>query len=256
MLTAVHFSDANNGWAVGHDELILRTEDGGENWIAEHYAPDSQQPLLDLWFENSSRGIAIGAYGAYYETRNGGRDWEPRKFEYQALPKPKPAPGAEDLGEDIPPDYHLNKIVAAGSRLFIAAEAGQLFRSDDGGANWRQLPTPYNGSFFGLLALSTDEVLAFGLRGNVFRSRDAGLTWLPVVSGAEAMLTDGLRRADGALVLVGLSGTVLVSRDNGASWTLQQQTDRKGISAALLAGGELVIAGEAGVRRVALGANK
>lgn len=247
MLTAVTFANSNEGWAVGHDEIILRTQDGGANWIAAHYRPESQQPLLDVWFENASHGLAVGAYGSVYETRDGGRTWTGRKFSYQALPQPRGA-GA---GDDVPPDYHLNKLIAAGSRLFIAAEAGQLFRSDDGGASWRQLPSPYNGSFFGLLALGADQLLAFGLRGRLFRSNDGGASWQALASGTTAMLTDGFQRADGTLVLVGLSGTVLTSRDQGLTWTLHQQPDRKGISAALpVAGDDLVVVGEAGVNRI------
>jgi photosystem II stability/assembly factor-like uncharacterized protein len=248
MLTAVTFANSDQGWAVGHDEIILRTEDGGQNWIAANYRPESQQPLLDVWFENASHGIAIGAYGSLYESRDGGRTWTPRKFQYQPLPRPK---NADAMEEDIPPDYHLNRLIAAGSRLYIAAEAGNLFRSDDGGATWRQLPSPYNGSFFGLLALDAERLLAFGLRGRLFRTNDGGSTWTAIVTGTEAMLTDGYRNADGSLVLVGLSGTVLISRDDGATWQLQQQVDRKGLSAALpVAGGDIVAVGESGARRI------
>ena len=246
MLTAVTFANGNEGWAVGHDEIILRTQDGGKNWLAVNYRPESQQPLLDVWFENASHGLAVGAYGSVYETRDGGRGWAARKFSYQPLPKAKGASAG-----DIPPDYHLNRLIAAGSRLFIAAEAGQLFRSDDGGANWRQLPSPYNGSFFGLLALNADQILAFGLRGNLFRSNDGGQSWQHVPSCATSMLTDGFVRADGTLVLVGLSGTVLTSKDQGLTWTLQQQADRKGISAALpVVGHDMVAVGESGVHRI------
>ena len=41
MLTAVFFVDAQYGWAVGHDETILNTADGGENWTRSHFAPGS-----------------------------------------------------------------------------------------------------------------------------------------------------------------------------------------------------------------------
>ncbi len=32
MLTAVYFINQQRGWAVGHDGLILVSDDGGENW--------------------------------------------------------------------------------------------------------------------------------------------------------------------------------------------------------------------------------
>ncbi len=257
MLTGVHFSDARLGWAVGHDEVILRTEDGGVSWKKVHYAPEAQQPLLDIWFDNGRRGIAIGAYGSYYASDDGGLTWSRRTFE--------PAPhGAEAVAADealdesamdeaIGSEFHLNQISAMGKRLYIAAEAGRLFRSDDAGETWITLPSPYDGSFFGVLPLSRDVVLAFGLRGHLYRSEDAGNSWKRIPSSTVAMLTDGTRRADaGAVVIVGLSGTILVSRDGGNTFELMQQPDRRGAWAVTRARTSVVVAGEGGVRRVEL----
>ena len=44
MLTAVHFLDDKLGFAVGHDAVILRTEDGGSIWQRVHYAPQEERP--------------------------------------------------------------------------------------------------------------------------------------------------------------------------------------------------------------------
>lgn len=248
MLTAVWFADAQHGWAVGHDELILNTSDGGETWSRTHYAPESQQPLLDVWFADGQRGIAVGAYGAYYETTDGGRSWTSRRFE------PAPATGAagDAVADEFAVDYHLNRIAGAAGRLWIAAEAGRLYRSDDGGNTWRTLPSPYSGSWFGLLPLGRDSLLAFGLRGHLYRSDDGGSSWRELDSGVTSMLTDGALLADGSLALVGLSGTVLRSADGGSSWDATAQDDRKGFSAVVAGpGGRLVVVGEGGARIVA-----
>ena len=51
---------------------------------------------------------------------------------------PPPAPPQTPANEDEPPpDYHLNRIVGVGNRLYVAAEGGKLYRSDDRGASWR-----------------------------------------------------------------------------------------------------------------------
>ena len=63
--------------------------------------------------------------------------------------------------------------MGVGNRLYVAAEGGQLYRSDDRGASWRVLPSPYEGSFFGLVPIRGEGLLAFGLRGHLFRSADA-----------------------------------------------------------------------------------
>jgi photosystem II stability/assembly factor-like uncharacterized protein len=253
MLTAVYFADDAYGWAVGHDETIINTVDGGENWTRSHFSAESQQPLLDLWFANRVSGIAVGAYGAYFTTNDGGRNWSSSKV---AVPLRKgPTHDGEAAPEEgeLPPDYHLNKIVGVGNRLYIAAEGGQLYRSDDRGATWRALPSPYEGSFFGLVPIRGDGLLAFGLRGHLFRSADAGENWTELKSHTTSMLTDGIAVNDLRVVIGGLAGVLLVSGDAGETFRLTQQEDRKGVSA-LLPGpaGSVVVAGEGGVRTVRL----
>jgi photosystem II stability/assembly factor-like uncharacterized protein len=254
MLTAVFFADADHGWAVGHDETILNTMDGGESWIRSHFAPEAQQPLLDLWFANRVSGIAVGAYGAYFTTNDGGRTWASAKFAPAAASPPAESAASGDEDE-FAPEYHLNRIIGVGNRLYIAAEGGQLYRSDDRGATWRALPSPYEGSFFGLLPIRGEGLLAFGLRGKLFKSPDAGQTWHPIETRTTAMLTDGIVINDLRVVISGLAGVLLISGDAGETFRLVQQDDRKGLSS-LLPGpaGMVVVAGEGGVRTLRLDA--
>jgi photosystem II stability/assembly factor-like uncharacterized protein len=256
-LTAVFFVDERHGWAVGHDEVILRTTDGGATWTRTHFEPQKQQPLLDVWFANETVGFAVGAFSTVYRTDDGGATWKNVEFAPIPLAKPKakkPAAGAEDLGDDEGLDQpHLNAIVgttAAGTtaHIYVGAEAGHLYRSDDGGTTWRQLASPYEGSFFGLLPLDGDSLLAFGLRGHLFRSDDAGATWTRLDSGTTALLSGGTRLADGTVVIAGMAGTVVISRDGGRTFAAHQEADRKGFAAVAPAKDGVVLAGEAGVR--------
>ena len=249
MLTAVFFTDAEYGWAVGHDETILNTVDGGETWSRTHFSPEAQQPLLDLWFANRVSGIAVGAYGAYFTTNDGGRHWSSGNFAPPPVKTPTHDGEAAPAEGDVPPDYHLNRIVGVGNRLYVAAEGGQLYRSDDRGASWRALPSPYEGSFFGLLPIRGEGLLAFGLRGHLFKSADAGETWTQLESHTTAMLTDGIAINDLRVIISGLAGVLLVSGDGGETFRLTQQDDRKGLSAVLRGtAGTVIVAGEGGVR--------
>jgi photosystem II stability/assembly factor-like uncharacterized protein len=264
-LTAVAFADREHGWAVGHDEVILRTSDGGASWQLAHYAPEKQQPLLGVWFGDASHGIAIGAFATVYTTADGGQSWQLSDFTPRPLhaAAPKAHKGritAADLAESDDEGLaqpHLNAIARAGSgRLYIAGEAGHIFASDDGGHGWVQLAAPYDGSLFGILPLDGDALLVFGLRGHLYRSDDAGKSWRALESHSEALLSGSTRLGDGTVVIVGLSGTVLVSSDGGLSFSAHQQADRKGLSAVAPAPGGVVVVGEAGVHllsRAALG---
>ena len=229
-LTGVHFHDSARGWVVGHDSVILRTLDGGKNWEIVNWAPEEENPLLDVWFSDADSGFAVGAYGSFYRTSDGGETWS-----------------SELISEW---DFHLHHIArAADGRLYLAAEAGMIYRSDDGGESWAELPSPYEGSFFGTLPLEGNSVLIYGLQGHLFRSADAGESWAPVETGTTAMLTDGVRLADGTIVISGLGGTLLVSSDGGSSFDLLPQPDRRGISAIVEAGsGQLLLVGEFGVK--------
>ena len=231
LLAAVHMHDGRRGWAVGHDAVILRTDDGGENWRLVHHAPEEDRPLLDVWFADGRNGLAVGAYGYFLVTRDGGESWRSRIID-----------------ED---DYHLNMIVPTGtSRLYIAAEAGAAYRSDDGGENWRRLAPPYTGSWFAGLAVGGDGLLLLGLRGRMLRSADAGETWTRVESGTLATLTGAARGASGEILVTGLAGTVLASRDDGVSFSPRPLATRRGVAAAVPLGGDAwLLVGEFGVQR-------
>jgi len=254
-LTAVHFPDDRHGCAVGHIEMILCTSDGGASWKLAHFSPENTQPLLDVWFADAERGLAIGAYGVIYSTTDGGGVWSQVPFEPAPLPgAARVEPEAEDMEAevDLGFEFHLNAIARGpGQRLYLAAEAGRLFRSDDDGTSWRELPSPYDGSFHGLLPLDGDALLAFGLRGNLFRSDDGGSSWQAIETGTTALLNAGCRVNADTVVIAGMAGVILVSHDGGRRFTLTQQDDRRAISAIVPAGdGELIVAGEGGVRRL------
>jgi photosystem II stability/assembly factor-like uncharacterized protein len=257
LLTGVCFFDARNGIAVGHDEVILVTADAGVSWRRTHYAPEEQQPLLDVWCGSSGHAIAIGAYSAYFNSTDGGATWSALPFHpAPARRAPATAPPAQDTEaeDDGKNGYHLNRIVgASGARLYIAAEAGHLYRSDDGGAGWQELASPYRGSFFGILPLEADSLLAFGLRGNLFRSDDGGASWQKLETGTVAMLDGSTRLRGDAAAIVGLAGVLLVSRDGGHTFSLEQQPEYTGLAAVLSVGDdELAVVGEEGARVISL----
>ena len=243
-LTAVYLHSDTLGWAVGHDAVILRTRDGGETWDRVYFAPEEERPLLDVWFRDESHGFAIGAYGYFLATEDGGDSWTPMEI------------GATDEEEDEfyggGFDYHLNHLAKSDSgRLYIAAEAGTVYRSDDGGESWVSLPSPYEGSFFGSLTLDDDALLLFGLRGHLYRSGDAGETWTRLETSTTAMITDGIRLQDRTIVLAALSGTQRESNDGGLTFTLRQRDDRLGtVSILQTDDGGLILVGEGGVRRI------
>ena len=149
-------------WAVGHDATIISSTDAGETWFIQHFEPEAQEPLLDVLFLNPNEGFAIGAYGRFMTTSDGGINWESSRLTdrvtSEAIDWASLASAQGDIetmpdefqdGEDVDPredanlgcyefgECHLNAIIQVDSdRLVIAAERGYGFRSTDEGETW------------------------------------------------------------------------------------------------------------------------
>jgi photosystem II stability/assembly factor-like uncharacterized protein len=234
-LTSVVFVDARRGWAVGHDALVLHTEDGGERWEIQLRAPEEEVPLLSVWFEDERHGIAVGGFGLLVETRDGGRSWERRRL----------GPADEEP--------HLNHVFAApDGTLFIAAETGLAFRSRDGGSTWQRLELPHPGSvWYGLATDGAGTLLMLGMRGHAFWSADAGESWQAAETRTDQSLQSAVRLRDGRIVAVGLGGVVLTSSDGGRSFDVETRPDRRSIAAVAEApDGSWLLFGEGGATRL------
>ena len=247
-LTAVFFLDSLKGWAVGHDATILRTIDGGEHWELVFESPDDEAPLLDIWFRNGQEGIAIGAYGLYLVSDDGGKNWQ--RSELKILDDTKEEI-TDDRTNDFIEDYdlHLNRIDSNQvGRLYIVAEAGRIFMSRDNGSTWHRLPSPYEGSLFGLLPLTEDSLLIFGLRGHLFRSDDGGYHWEAIETNTREMLTDAVMTNEGEIYICGLGGALVISRDQGKTFNTEYSKNRHSYTALLTDRNNSIMAvGDAGI---------
>lgn len=261
-LTAVRFVDERTGWAVGHMGVILKTENGGRRWTLqwdgvraaaalmaaagtdERRRSDAQRmvddgpdkPFFDIDTTDPQHAVVVGAYGLAFATNDGGGHWTPL-----------PTAAANPHG------LHLYAVRFVGERLFIAGEQGLLLRSSDAGASFAPLPSPYKGSFFGLLPTRSGTLLAYGLRGSAYRSTDGGEHWDKLDLGTAATLQAGYERAAGEIVLMTQAGALFASRDDGRSFTSLKSPAGALPAAGLAAApdGAWVLASLRGTRRAA-----
>lgn len=211
------------------EDAVMDLEDADLALEEDVFTP----PLMDIWFQDSNHGWAVGAFGALLATENGGQTW------------------ARQQGAiDNPDEFHLNTINGDGKgRVFIAGEGGVMYRSLDGGRSWESLETFYEGSWFGALySAPGDVLLVFGLRGNLYRSLDFGNSWLPVNTDSNITLAGGYASASGKIALVGGVGTLLRSDDGGESFKRSMMANRLSLSSALYSGDRLILTGQGGVR--------
>jgi photosystem II stability/assembly factor-like uncharacterized protein len=217
-------------FAAGHDTVILTSGDHGETWTRQSFDPERQQPIMDMWFSDEDRGLAIGAYGLVLRTSDGGQTWD-------------------DWAVNDEDDAHLNNIVELpDSTLLIAGEAGFSYLSTDAGESWEPLDLPYAGSLFGADIAGDGCILFYGLRGHILRSCAGSDNWEELEAKSENTLAGGTSHAGGVL-MVGNSG-VIVEYHNGGALTLQSHSSGVDFSTAIrLDDGGFLLSGEEGVHR-------
>lgn len=234
-LTAVTFADAKNGWVVGHDAVILHTDDGGQKWSLQNFQPELENPFLSVLALSKDKAIAVGAYGLIKATSDGGGTWTDVD-----------SPVIKDAGLHM---YSISKL--GNGDLFIAGEQGLLLDSTDGGKTWSKLKSPYEGTFFGAVPVGDKGVLVCGLRGNAYLSRDArGGKWDKLATTAQTSLFGCRKVDDKSVAMVGLNGIIqLVDLGSGKVSNVRSPGDTPYSDVVPFKGG-LVLVGESGIQHL------
>jgi photosystem II stability/assembly factor-like uncharacterized protein len=279
-LTAVHFPTPQQGYAVGHEGIILRSTDAGANWELIHHelvaGPQraaAKIPEVEVALEQAAEAgdrvsqeeLEMQLDDLYYLAE--AEEVPPLlDVHFTSADKGFAIGGynlflvTEDGGDSWssrssalpnPEGYHNNAITqnARGS-LFIAGERGRIYRSEDQGLSWEVISPRYDGSFFGLFTTRDGLLVATGLRGNLFISHNSGDSWEQPTSQAEQTLNGGLLLKTGQLLIVGQNGEYLL----GNSDQLQRHTlpGRYSLQAVASQQGEIFAVGRSGVHSLPL----
>ncbi|TLU68055.1 hypothetical protein FE810_00105 [Thalassotalea litorea] len=256
-LTRVFFLDDKLGWAVGHDSVILKTEDGGESWAIQMYAPELERPLFDVIFTSPKQGVAVGAYGRFLRTEDGGESWqeefhgelliEDDQLYLQELKDEDEELYLDEIRSILP---HFNRIKVVGEQWYLVGELGLMAKSDDQGQQWQLLDEIYAGSFFDINATEKQHLIVSGLRGNLFVSDTAGDNWQRIALSTKALLNGVIVAPNGTVYVVANSGVILTSNDQGKTFTKSTQSDGKAILAGVWFNEQLILATEVGLKVV------
>lgn len=264
-LVAVNFATPSEGWAVGHDGVVLHSSDGGMSWVKQlegrravgiiqaYYkklaeagdaaeaaidgevrrfvAEGADKPFLDVQFVSKNEGILVGAFNLGLRTLDGGTTWEPLNHR-----------------TDNPKGLHLYALAGNSAAMYVAGEQGLLRRWNPYKQLFESIPSPYNGSYFGMLVKGATLVV-FGMRGNAFRSVDGGVSWMKLVSNTTEAITAGTMMADGRVVLVTLGGRILLgSAEGNALARVQPSKPMPYFGVVAADAGSIAVVGAAGVR--------
>jgi photosystem II stability/assembly factor-like uncharacterized protein len=227
-ITSLYFATPMKGWAVGHSGVVLATTDGGKTWSRQLDGPSSvkaieanvansaatipvpagstgtaSNPFLDVFFADESNGFAVGAFGLFMRTHDGGKSWTGWE---KHIPNPE--------------GNHLYAIRAVGKDIYVVGERGSIYLSADGGESFAAVKSPYEGSLFGVIGNASGGVLVFGLRGHAYLSSDRARSWTEIKVGNNNTWLGATGFPDDRIVMVSQAGEVAQSLDGGANFKL------------------------------------
>ena len=216
-----------------------------------------EKPLLDVLFLDKNNGIAVGAYGLFYRTSDGGQHWDieyhneflyPDDQAYLAELKLQDEEAYLDEQSSILP--HFNRVVADGRTLYLAGEIGLLAKSNDFGVSWQKLENIYPGSFYDINRTQDGNLLVVGLRGHIFRSLRNGTPWQASESQVTALLSAIVLSDDQRVFVLGNNGVLLESRDDGATFTKHLQKDGKPLIAGVWYKNKIIAVSDVGIKTI------
>jgi len=181
------FKNEREGIVVGTFGMILRTTDGGENWLPILDRIDNPDGFHYYGIARSGDSLFIaGEVGTLFRSDDDGQHWERLESPYE--------------GSYFGVVGSLN-----GDLLAIFGLRGNAFVSSDGGQNWTTANTPKGTSFGGGLIRSDGSLWLIGNDGTLARSEDGGADFSispdPIAGGVSIA-----EAGDDQLVLVGLKG--------------------------------------------------
>lgn len=217
-LEGIDAVDDNTIYSVGWFQTIIKSTNGGSNWMVIRDGPTGVgSTFFKCFFINVNTGWLLRSSGYILRTINGGISFD---------------------SVFVNNGFLRDVFFKDANTGVICGDASFIVRSTDGGVSWVQIPLPlltsapnlYRISFAGNTGWTIGEGGESGLGRMVFRTTDFGITWdsiarVPYPSGQlnySVCFTNMLTGFAG-----GTSGIIFKSTNGGLNW-LQQYSPNIG----------------------------
>lgn len=194
-LLAVRFFDADHGVAAGAFGQLFQTSDGGKQWayIGDRLDNPEGLHLNGLTLTRDGQILIAAENGTVFSSPDRGRSWTRSQVDYNG--------------------YLYGVLALPGAGLTAYGFNGHVFRSVDGGVNWKPVNSHSARSIVAAEAIPGGALL-LNEDGQVLLSRDDGATFKPLGNRLPVKRVSGVALLKhNALVTVGLGGAAVHTLD-------------------------------------------
>lgn len=209
-LNDVFFIDDNIGLAVGSDETIVKTTDGGSNWTKRSVTGTGATfDCSAVYFPSSSVGYVVGSQnsdGVVLKSTDGGDFWSSALVLIDA-----------NLIRDV---FFIDDNIG----WICGDSAKPVFKTTNGGGSWVETTDGFsvadkNKIYYGIHFVSSQIGWVVGDSGVIYKTTDGGTNWSAQTSGTANQLNDVYFADASNGWAVGDSGTILKTTNGGTSWS-------------------------------------
>lgn len=195
-LFGVWGSASNDVYVVG-DSSILRSTDGGMNWLAQ--TSPVNESYHAVWGSGAGDVYIVGTTGTILHSVNSGATWT------------KQTSGTMEnlLGVWGTP---------GGAEVWVVGTTGTILHTANAGANWTAQASPNARDLWSVWGTSAANVYAVGDAGTVIHS--VGGMWSAQAANSNQLLTGIWGSGANDLYVTGWGGTILHSA-NGTNWAAE-----------------------------------
>ncbi|MDH6254088.1 photosystem II stability/assembly factor-like uncharacterized protein [Chryseobacterium sp. H1D6B] len=158
------FTDVNTAHAACFDGRIIKTVDGGDNWITTSSDSSSSNNYYSIVFPSQNVGFANKGFGSMFKTTDGGQTWTELPYSVYH---------AETYGMQF---FDENN-------GFTVGQNGAVYKTTDGGTSWQWIsPTSIYGynndiNLNGLYFFDSQNAVCVGNNGRIIKTQNGGTSW-------------------------------------------------------------------------------
>ena len=211
---SITFIDQNIGYIAGTGGLIMKSTDGGTNWIEQNSGVTTT--LWDVEFVNSDTGFVAGASGTILYTNNGGINWT-----------------QSNLGTTTIYKVHfINESI--GFLGSASATTGRLLKTTNGGTSWENITaniTGLDGTVRGIHFSDLNTGWISNSTGKIYKTTDGGSSGSIVYDiGSTTANIYEVKFIDAVTgFAISSAGRILKTTDGGTNWGLTQTSATKNL---------------------------